>query len=64
MPRLFAIAALCAATGHLLLEVTLWPLPVGLLLSITAIGAGPYCSSRSAAAPVALAGRVRRPSAR
>lgn len=42
MPRLFAIAALWAAIGHVLLEVTLWPLPVGLMLSIAAIGAGPY----------------------
>lgn len=42
MPRLFAIAALWAAIGHVLLEATLWPLPVGLMLSIAAIGAGPY----------------------
>lgn len=42
MPRLFAIAAVYAALGHLLLESTLWAIPGEMLLWIAAIGAGPY----------------------
>lgn len=42
MPRLFAIATVYAALGHLLLESTLWTIPGEMLLWIAAIGAGPY----------------------
>jgi len=42
MPRVFVLAALAAAVGHVVFESTLWPLPEGLALWIALIGAGPY----------------------
>lgn len=42
MPRLFALGALITGAAHALLEPGLWPLPVGLAVTIGLVGAGPY----------------------
>lgn len=42
MPRLFALGAGITGAAHVLLEPVLWPLPVGLAVTIGLVGAGPY----------------------